>query len=122
MNIANEIDSNLPQNDQFDAQGNELSLDVIDKKWAHLHQQKLIMFTKKALDFVDATAEKETPLTLLEAALKKLTHEDFVVENIPHAQYQKARELASNIQVLAKDIEHQLYNNEKKKNDVTRKK
>jgi hypothetical protein len=59
---------------------------------------------------------------LLEAALKKLTHEDFSVENIPHSQYHEARSLASDIQKIANEIEHQLYDNEKKLKDLARKK
>lgn len=122
FSIANEVDSSLPQDEQFDAEGNALSPDDVDKKWAHHHQQKLIMLTKKALDFVESSREKETPLMLLEAALKKLTHENFSVETIPHAQYHEARKLAADIQKIARDIEHQLYDNEKKLKDLARKK
>lgn len=114
LNIANQVDSSLPPDEQYDAEGNPLSPEEIDKKWAHRHQQKLIMLTKKALDYAEATREKETPLMLLEAALKKLTHEDFSVELIPHSQYHEARKFASDIQKKASEIEHQLYDNEKK--------
>ena len=121
LNIANEIDSSLPHDEQFDTSGKPLSPDDIDRKWSQRHQQKLIMLTKKALDFVESSKEKETPLMLLEAALKKLTHEDFSVEHIPHSQYQEARRLASEIGKMAKDIEHQIYDNEKKLKSLLRK-
>jgi len=119
--IANEVDSSLPSGDEFDAAGNPLSPDDIDRKWAQRNQQKLIMLTKKALDFDDSSREKETPLTLLEAALKKLQHEDFSVELISHSQYPEARKLASQIQKEASDIEHLLYENEKKLTSLQRK-
>lgn len=122
LSIANEVDSSLPPDEQFDAQGNALSLDDVDKRWAQRHQQKLIMLTKKALDFAESSKEKETPLMLLEAALKKLTHEDFSVENILCAQYPEARKLAAEIQKTARDIEHQIYDSEKKLKDFARKK
>ncbi|MFA7270305.1 MAG: hypothetical protein WC073_13265 [Sterolibacterium sp.] len=122
INIANEVDSLLPQDEQFDAEGNALSPEDVDKKWAHHHQQKLIMLTKKALDFVESSKEKETPLMLLEAALKKLKHDDFSIENIPIQKYHEARGLASEIQKIALDIEHQLYENEKKLKNLTHKK
>ena len=121
LSIANEVESSLSPDEQFDAQGNALSSDDVDKKWAQRHQQKLIMLTKKALDFAESSREKETPLMLLEAALKKLTHEDFSIENIPHAQYHEAGRLARKIQQIARDIEHQLYENEKKLKDLHRK-
>lgn len=122
LSIANEVDSLLPQDEQFDAEGNALSPEDVDNKWAHHHQQKLIMLTKKALDFVESSKEKETPLMLLEAALKKLTHENFSVENIPYAQHPEARKLAADIQKAAKDIEHQIYDSDKKLKDFARKK
>ena len=121
LDLANKVDSSLPQDEQFDATGNSLSPDEIDKKWAQRQQQKIIMLTKKALDHVEASKEKETPLMLLEAALKKLTHEEFSVERIPHSQYADARKLASSIQTVASDIEHQLYDNEKKLKSLQRK-
>jgi len=122
LSIANEVDSSLPQEDQFDAQGNPLSSDDIDRKWAQRHQPRLIMLAKKALEFAESTREKETPLMLLEAALKKLTHEDFSIENIPHPQYHEAGRLAREIQQAAREIERQLYENEKKLKDLPRKK
>jgi hypothetical protein len=108
LKIANEVDSSFPHEEQFDREGKALSLDDIDKKWAQRHQQKLIMLTKKALDFVESSKEKETPLALLEAAWKKLTHESLSVEMIPHPQYQEARTLATEIQKIASGIERQL--------------
>ena len=122
LSIANEVESSLPQEDQFDAQGGALSLDDVDKKWAQRHQQKLIMLAKKALDFTESSREKETPLMLLEAALKKLTHDDFSIENIPISQNHEAQKLAREIQQIARGIEHQLYENEKKLKELQRKK
>ncbi|MGC2047328.1 MAG: hypothetical protein WA635_01765 [Gallionella sp.] len=122
LSIANEVDSSLPQDEQYDGEENPLSPDDIDKKWAHRYQPKLIMLTKKAWDLAESSREKETPLMLLEAALKKLTHEDFAIENISHAQYHEAGRLAREIQQIAKGIEHQLYENEKKLKDLSRKK
>jgi hypothetical protein len=122
INIANEIQSSVPHDEQFDAQGSPLKLEDIDNKWAQRSQQKIIMLTKKAMDFVEASREKETPLMLLEAALKKLTHEDFSVATIPHRSYPEARRMAVEIQKIAKDIEHELYANEKKLKDLPNKK
>jgi hypothetical protein len=119
--IANEIESTLPNKEQFDAQDKPLSPDEIDRKWAQHHQQKLIMLTKKALDFVEQSKEKETPLALLEAALKKLTHEDFKVENISHTEYQEATRLAADIEKTARDIGRQLYDNTKKLKSLRKK-
>ena len=120
--IANGIEANLPEPEQFDSDGNPLSPEEVDKKWANQYQQKLIMLTKKAMDFAAQTKEKETPVMLLAAALKKLTHEDFSVEKIPHSQYQEATTLAAEIEKAARDIGRQLYDNSKKLKGLARKK
>jgi hypothetical protein len=120
--IADEIESNLPEREQFDSVGKPLSPEEVDKKWANRHQQKLIMLTKKAMDLAEQTKEKETPVMLLTAALKKLTHEDFSVEKIHHSQYQEARQLATEIEKAARDIGRQLYDNTKKLKDLAGKK
>jgi hypothetical protein len=112
--ISNDIDTALPKNEQYDPSGAHFSPDEIDKKWAHKNQSKLIMLTKKALDYVDSSNERETPLTLLETALRKLTHEGMVVENIPISQNSEARRLAADIQKVSSAIERQLYDIEKK--------
>jgi hypothetical protein len=122
LDIANGIDSSLPKDDLFDTDGNPISSDEVDKKWAHRNQQKMIMFTKKALDHIELSREHETPVALLEAALKKLTHEEFILENIPHRDYHEAARLAREIQQAAKIIERSLYDNEKKLQELSRKK
>jgi hypothetical protein len=43
-----------------------------------------------------------------------LTHENLDVANISLAQYDEARRLASEIAKMAKDIEHQIYEQKKK--------
>lgn len=120
--ISNEIDGSLPKEEQYGADEEPLSPEDIDRTWAHKHQQKLIMLTKKALDYVESASERETPLALLESALRKLTHEDLVVENIPISQNVEARRLAADIQKAASAIERQLYGTEKKLKALQRKK
>jgi hypothetical protein len=112
--VANDIDANLPASEQFDADGKPLSPDEVDKKWAQLHQPKLIMLTKKALDFAEQSKEKETPVVLLETALRKLTHDSFSVDMIPHSQYPEAMRLAADIEKAAREIGRELYDNSKK--------
>ena len=120
--IANEVDAILPQEEKFDSSGHPLSPDDIDRKWAQQHQQKLIMLTKRALDYTEQFKEKETPLMLLDAALKKLTHENFSIKLIPHSQYQEAMRLATDIEKEARNIGRELYDNQKKLKSLQRRK
>lgn len=122
LKIADEVDADLPKTDCFDGDGNPLSPEDIDGKWAQRHQQTLIHHTKKALGHVESSHERETPLTLLEAALKKLTHESLVVESISYAEYPKAKQLVREIQQRAHEIEREFYENEKKLKQLAHKK
>lgn len=122
LKIASEVEVSLPKVDCFDAQGTPLSLADIDAKWAQRNQQTLIHHTKRALDIVETSHEKETPLVLLEQALKKLTHENFEIEAIGSTNWERARELAVEIQKRAKDIEHDIYHFQKSIRDLSRKK
>jgi len=122
LKIANEVEASLSKEDCLDRDGNPLKLEDIDAKWAQRHQQTLIHHTKRALDYVETSHEKETPLVLLEQALKKLTHENFESEKIGSSDWEKARELAVEIQKRAKDIEHDIYNFQKSIRELPRKK
>jgi len=122
LKIANEVDVSLPNEECFDGNGNPLKLEDIDAKWAQRHQQTLIYHTKRALDYAEASHEKETPLVLLEQALKKLTHEDFEIEAIGATNWERARELAVEIQKRAKDIERDIYHFQKSIRELPRKK
>lgn len=122
LSIANQVDSTLPASELFDDAGEALSSSDVDRKWAARNQQMLIMLTKKALDHVENTREKETPVMLLEAAYRKLTHDDFDIANIPIGQYDEANRIARQIQKRAHEIEQTLYENEKKHRQFAKKK
>ena len=64
---------------------------------------------------------KETPLTLLEAAYKKLTHEDMDLSAITLGDHDKARKLAADIQTEAGNIEGQIYQFQKKLKKLVKK-
>ena len=122
LSIANQVDSALPAGEQFDEAGEALSSSDVDRKWAARNQQMLIMLTKKALDHVENTREKETPVMLLEAAYRKLTHDDFDMANIPIGQYDEANRITRQIQKRAQEIEKSLYEKEKKHRQFVKKK
>ncbi len=122
LNIANEVDASLPREEQFDKDGNALSSADIDGKWADRHRRTLIHRTKRAMEFLEESQEKETPLALLEAALKKLTDESLSVELISQSDYPKARKFVSSIQKRTDEIEHELYDNQKKARRLRRRK
>ncbi len=122
LSIANQVDYSLPAAEQFDEAGEALSSSDVDRKWAARNQQMLIMLTKKALDHIENTREKETPVMLLEAAYRKLTHDDFDIANIPIGQYDEANRITRQILKRAHEIEQTLYEKEKKHRQFVKKK
>jgi hypothetical protein len=122
LRISREADSSLPREDQFDGEGNPLGPDDIDKKWAEQNKQTLIHHAKKALEYSDSSREKETPITLLEAAYKKLTHENLTLSSVHVGDLGKARELAVGIQTRANEIESEIYKYEKQWKKIPHKK
>lgn len=112
--IADEVDNSIASEEQFDVDGNALSGTDIDGKWAELNRRALIHRTKRAMECLEDHQEKETPLALLEGALKNLTKKTFSIDSISHADYPKARKIAVSIQERANEIEHELYDNNKK--------
>jgi len=67
----NEIDFLLPEDETLDKNGNEYGEREKDKVWGAKHATELIRQVKKADELYDKRKEKDTPLRLLEDALKK---------------------------------------------------
>jgi hypothetical protein len=126
LKISDEVDANLPAKDLVDPEGTPLAPEENDRRWAQRYQPHIINRVKKALEIQEKNNEKETPLALLEAALRKLTHEEMLVKNIAAADFGKARQLAADVQTRAREIEGEIYDYKKKydglgKKDGTRK-
>jgi len=102
--IAEEVDPVLPPEECVDDHGEHLSIDKVDAKWAAGNKRPIIYNVKKASRSHETLKEKETPLDLLEAALKKLTHDDMDLSAIGIGDFEKARKLAAKIQTRADTI------------------
>ena len=98
----------LPHEENHDKDGNEYSEKVKDKRWSAMHQQTLINQVKKAQQLVYRANMLEDPLELLDAALKKLTHERMHL-TIRNEDLPKAIELAEKIQNEAKQLKSSFY-------------
>lgn len=114
MLIENEVEAQLPAKERLGADGEPLSPEENDSKWAQRYQPQIINRVKKAIEIQEANQEKETPIALLDAALRKLNHEAMQVQNISTDDFGKARKLASDIQTRAHEIEKAVYEYKKK--------
>ena len=98
----------LPREENYDKDGNEYSEKEKDKRWSERHKPIFINQVKKAQQLVDRANMLEDPLELLDAALKKLTHERMHL-TIRNEDLPKAIELAEKIQNEAKQLKSSFY-------------
>lgn len=115
LSIPEKVEPMLPREEHFEDSEMQkpLSREVVDEKWAAKFREPIIFHLKRAAKIYETRKEKETPIELLEAALKKLTHADMDLGNIMTADYKRARELAVEIQKEANAIEKQIYEQQK---------
>jgi hypothetical protein len=120
--ISEEVEPDIPEKDCFDNQGKRLSHEEVDEKWVERYQTAVIRQLQKAIDHRGRNQEKETPISLLNAALQKLNHDNMRVENMGATSYSEARKLASDIQSRAKELETEIYHAQKNLSSLARKK
>ena len=113
LKIADEVKPDLPEEQQVDDKGLPLSISEVDAKWAALNKQTITWCLKKATETHEDQRERDTPLELLEAAHKKLTHEGMVLTAISPGDYKRARHWAKVIGARANELENEIYQLEK---------
>ena len=107
--IARKVEPRLSERESVDKSGQPLGRVAVGAKWATKNKQEIVYRLKKAVRSHEVLAEKETPVTLLEAAHKKLNHKDMDLSTMKVGDYDKARQLARLIQVRASDLESEIY-------------
>jgi hypothetical protein len=120
--ISDEVDATLPKKDCYDSNNEPLPFDKVDEVWAGRSQQSIIHRLKRALDYLESSQEKETPIALLEGAYRKLTHESMKVSSIAISDLPRARQLAADIQKKAHTLEAEIYHSSKEAQELVHKK
>lgn len=108
-----EIDSRLPSKERFDKKGEEIDPRTLDKIWGEKHASEITRHLKKAIDIYGYTLKAETPLTLLEAALKKLSHEKMELKSIQPSDAERALIFLRSIRKKIQELETALYHIQK---------
>jgi len=108
INIPHELkdDENVNVTDKDD--------NDIDKIWAGEHQE-IYGFIKCAKNIYEQGKVSESPIELLEVALRKLQHENMVIEAINKSDLPKAKKLIKQLRETIKELENELYDLEKGK-------
>ena len=118
--ISNEVADDLSEEGKYNENGEVKPIEDQDKIWSANARQIILHRVKKAISLSSEQIEQETPLTLLEAALKKLQHDQMDIEAIVGvSELKKARGLTSNIQRRAGELEGSIYAAQKKKRHKT---
>ena len=92
-----------------DVKHNLLPRQAIEEKWVNKYRTEITRNLAKARNATERGTEKSQPVTLLEDALKKLTHKDMDVEKIDLNDLQKALQLAEEIRDVADDLRKRVY-------------
>lgn len=122
LKIPDEVEPVLPIEDQYEdsEQKIPLSREDIDAKWSSENIQSITFHLKRAWQNWASQKEQETPIDLLDAALKKLRHKDMDLTSISVGDYDKARELIKEIQEEANELENKIYQQKKKLKKLAR--
>ncbi|MBU4257686.1 hypothetical protein KKC04_04735 [Patescibacteria group bacterium] len=107
--LEREVDIQLPHEDYHDKDGNELSTRTLDIVWGKKYNKNFAHKINAAYGHLENQQERETPLTLLEAALKKLNHDNMDLKNISVSDQNKAMKLARAIKERANELESEAY-------------
>ncbi len=109
LRIAEQVEPVLPPDELINPDRNPLLTSQIDAKWAAKTRETIIYRVKKAAHSHEVLKEKETPIGLLESALKKLTHDEMDLRAIATSDFGTARTLLIEIQDRAKELESEVY-------------
>lgn len=89
-------------------------LKTIDKKWGQKNATVIIGRVKKAIQIVEHEKEVETPLTLLNEALKKLNHENMDPDSLDTTRLDEAFRKTKEIQERAHELEQEFWKRKEK--------
>lgn len=90
-----------------------LKTEEVDAKWEAKNKRDITWKLKEAKESYVTKKEAETPIELLDAAFKKLTHENFDIESIKASDNERALKLAQQIRDRADEIKSQIYSHKK---------
>lgn len=121
LNIPKKVEPTLPKEELFEDPEctKPLPRKDIDEKWSAKNIQAITFHLKRTHKIYESKKEENTPIGLLDAALKKLKHKDMDLKSVTPSDYDKVRELTVKIQEEAKNLENEIWQL-KKHNDKSK--
>lgn len=112
--LESDVEIQLPREDCHDNDGNEFHPRVIDTIWGKKYNKTFAHKINAAYGHLENQQERETPLSLLDAAFKKLNHSDMDLGSISVGDLDKAMKMSAKIKTRANDLESEAYHRHKK--------
>ena len=100
----------LPAGEMVNDNGDQLSREAIEEKWKNKYRTEITRRLVQAREASQTGTEKNAPLALLGDALKKLTHDNMIVENIRTRELDSALAIANSLCSEAAEIRTAIYN------------
>jgi hypothetical protein len=105
-----DIPFTLPDDDIYDDEGNEYSEREKDKIWGSKYATDIIRQVKKAKNLYERGNDRNTPIRLLEKALKKLNHKDMKPDIVSDKDIKQAMKLSEDIENRGKELRQIFFN------------
>ena len=109
LELAKNTKHDLPPAETVDAEGEQLTREAIEEKWKSKYREEITRRLIQAREASETGNEKNAPFTLLSDALKKLTHDNMVVENIPTNDLNAALAIANDLCTESDKLKSQIY-------------
>ena len=117
LKLYNSI-KDLDDEEKLDGNGQETSFDEQDNRWRKKNQTNMHRYVEQALKDTERKKEMEDPITLLEAAYKKLTHDKMILGNMSPTDFKKAMHLAGKVKNKADELESEFFKWKKKMDKI----
>ena len=118
LEIGHNVKHELSQEEKTNEKGELLPQYAIDEKWKNKYKTEVIRGLIKAREACESGSEKNAPITLLLDALKKLNHEDMIVENIEVGDLRAALKRTNQIKTRNEELKKEIYKRMKKAEGV----
>ena len=110
LDINNKVKHQLSQEEITNEKGDLLPQAAVEEKWKNKHKTEIIRGLIKAREASESGSEKDAPMTLLSDALKKLNHENMVVDNIDVVDLRDALKRTNQIKARSEELKKEIYN------------
>lgn len=98
------VEDDIPEKEKYYEDGEEIDDKDKDKIWIERNRTKITRQVKKAMQLHAKHKEEDTPISLLQAALGKLEHDNLLPQNIRVADADEAIKILNKIETTTKDL------------------